>query len=277
MIIQIHAFQAAAALQRAMNGQAAETEALRKAQEERDQAMVGQRMAEAGQKMAETPTLSLEEENSRLKDEVTRLGADLVAQGELRAQAVKEACERGVENGRSTAGRVAEGIIRAEREKLVVTERERDEAWEEAVRLTGEKFGLSERLSKAEHLLAAAYATPKTVVLAPSQDPTIVVKFAYYTAFANGICEAMKAGEPSTALERHFKEYALTHPLHSELLLEIRDLEKKHRVDVSWYPSQEQIIMLGEDATEHEEEEAREEAETERAEARGAGADAPLA
>lgn len=70
LIAQIHAFQAAAALQRAMNGRAAEAEALRKAREESGRAKEGWKTVEAGLKLAETRAFSLEEEISRLKAEV---------------------------------------------------------------------------------------------------------------------------------------------------------------------------------------------------------------
>lgn len=65
-------------------------------------------------------------------------------------------------------------------------------------------------------------------------------------ASTDGIRAVKKAGEPSSALERIFKDYVLAHPLHSDFVLEIKDLERDFGVDLSWYPVQDQLAYPGE-------------------------------
>lgn len=55
-------------------------------------------------------------------------------------------------------------------------------------------------------------------------------------ASADLIREAKKAGEPNGVLERYFREYALAHPLHADLALEIKDLGRDYGMNLSWYP-----------------------------------------
>lgn len=91
--------------------------------------------------------------------------------------------ERGIENWRAATERIIKERIRAERERLAASEREKNKARKEATRAKGEAAGLSERLARAEGLLSAAYsqgihlsqpfgthqdATPETIVLAPN-------------------------------------------------------------------------------------------------------------
>lgn len=126
---------------------------------------------------------------ARLKDEAARQRAEIdraMAAARKQFDADKVAMERS-----------AEEKLKAERALTAQLERERDQSREEAGRLTGEKAGLTERVAKAEHLLATMYATLQTVVIPPNRDPTVMGEFAHYMASATSSARLRRSGSRS--------------------------------------------------------------------------------
>ncbi|KAL6552229.1 hypothetical protein OROGR_008383 [Orobanche gracilis] len=94
-----------------------------------------------------------------------------------------------------------------------------------------------------ESARAEVAALKAQVDRSPSPDAALVGEFSYYMAFADSLRVASRAGVETGPMVELLRGYATENPMHPDYPLPILDLQTVHRIDLSWYPRPEQLVL----------------------------------
>ncbi|KAL6556253.1 hypothetical protein OROGR_005541 [Orobanche gracilis] len=109
-----------------------------------------------------------------------------------------------------------------------------------AAKEAGDALEMFQRVSKE---LADLKAKAESDSLDPFNSVECMSDLAYFLAYADAIRAVAKAGQEVGVLVEAFKAYTVEHPLDPCFMLPILDLSTEHGVDLSWYPTQDTLMM----------------------------------